>query len=62
MKLTELVDELDRLLNIHAIEDESANGLQVEGRAEVRRAGFAVDYSPELAIQAAADGMASSGE
>ncbi len=57
MKLTELVDELDRLLNIHAIEDESANGLQVEGRAEVRRAGFAVDYSPELAVQAAADGV-----
>ncbi|HQK86208.1 MAG TPA: Nif3-like dinuclear metal center hexameric protein, partial [Acidobacteriota bacterium] len=49
--------ELDRLLNLHAIEDESVNGLQVEGRAEVRRAGFAVDYSPELAVQAAADGI-----
>jgi dinuclear metal center YbgI/SA1388 family protein len=57
MKLTELVDELDRLLNIHAMEDDSANGLQVEGRAEVRRVGFAVDYSLELAAQAAADRM-----
>lgn len=57
MQLGELVAYLDRLLRVEEIEDESPNGLQVEGRGEVRRVGFAVDYSPELGRQAAADGL-----
>lgn len=51
-----LVRYLDELLDTHSIEDESPNGLQVEGRADVSRVAFAVDYSPEFAEAAAADG------
>jgi dinuclear metal center YbgI/SA1388 family protein len=57
MQLLELVNYLDQLLRVKEIEDESPNGLQVEGRGEVHRAGFAVDYSPELGRQAATDGL-----
>ncbi|MBP7866373.1 MAG: Nif3-like dinuclear metal center hexameric protein [Acidobacteria bacterium] len=56
MELKALVRCLDELLDTHSIEDESPNGLQVEGRAGVRRVAFAVDYSPEFAEIAAADG------
>lgn len=57
MKLDELVRYLDSLLRIDAIEDDSPNGLQVEGRPDVTRIGFGVDYCPELADRTAADGM-----
>ena len=43
MRRDELVEYLDDLLRIEAIEDSSNNGLQVEGVAEVRRLAFAVD-------------------
>lgn len=57
MKRTELTAYLDDLLSIDGIEDESPNGLQVEGKEEVRQVGFAVDYSLELAERAVADGL-----
>jgi len=57
MKLLDLVRHLDTLLRIDFIPDDSPNGLQVEGRPDVQRIGFAVDYCPELAERAAADGM-----
>lgn len=43
MKLTEVVAYLDGLLRPVAFSDSSNNGLQAEGRAEVRKVGFAVD-------------------
>ncbi|RPI53849.1 MAG: Nif3-like dinuclear metal center hexameric protein [Chloroflexi bacterium] len=45
MRRDELVEYLDDLLQIEAIEDTSNNGLQVEGAAEIRRLAFAVDAS-----------------
>jgi dinuclear metal center YbgI/SA1388 family protein len=45
MRRDELVEYVDDLLHIEAIEDTSNNGLQVEGAAEVRRLAFAVDAS-----------------
>jgi len=50
---TKLVRYLDDYLKIGAIPDKSLNGLQVEGRARIHRAAFAVDASLE-AIRAAA--------
>ncbi len=41
--LKEITSFLDRELAIKKFTDSSANGLQVEGRAEVRRVGLAVD-------------------
>ena len=52
--MTILVHYLDRYLRIDAFEDRSNNGLQVEGRGEVRRIGFAVDASLDAFRQAAA--------
>ena len=43
MKLEELVTYLDDYLRLEDFDDRSDNGLQVEGRREVRRVGFAVD-------------------
>jgi dinuclear metal center YbgI/SA1388 family protein len=45
MRRDELVEYLDNLLQIEAIEDMSNNGLQVEGAGEVQRLAFAVDAS-----------------
>ena len=42
-KLRDIVSWLDRELDVAGFEDSSANGLQVEGRAEVRKVGLAVD-------------------
>jgi dinuclear metal center YbgI/SA1388 family protein len=41
--LKQIVEFLDRELDIDGFTDSSANGLQVEGRADVRRVGLAVD-------------------
>jgi len=41
--LKQIASFLDRELDIAGFTDSSANGLQVEGRAEVRRVGLAVD-------------------
>ena len=43
MKLVELVDYLDDLLDVDEIKDSAHNGLQVEGPEEVNRLAFAVD-------------------
>jgi dinuclear metal center YbgI/SA1388 family protein len=50
---SQLVRYLDGYLKIASIPDSSLNGLQVEGRARIRRAAFAVDASLET-IRAAA--------
>jgi dinuclear metal center YbgI/SA1388 family protein len=42
-----LVDYLDGYLKVASIPDQSLNGLQVEGRAKIERAAFAVDASLE---------------
>jgi dinuclear metal center YbgI/SA1388 family protein len=41
--LMELVDYLDRYLEISSFQDTAENGLQVEGREHVRKVGLAVD-------------------
>jgi dinuclear metal center YbgI/SA1388 family protein len=54
----EIVTYLDRELRIKEIEDESCNGLQVEGKKTVRRVGLAVDASLrtyEKAVQSNCD-------
>jgi dinuclear metal center YbgI/SA1388 family protein len=43
MKRDELVEYLDELLEVKAIDDRSNNGLQVEGVEDVQRVAFAVD-------------------
>lgn len=45
MSRDRLVEYLDRYLNIATIEDDSPNGLQVEGNARVSKIAFAVDAS-----------------
>jgi dinuclear metal center YbgI/SA1388 family protein len=47
MGTSELSNYLDRVLNLRAVQDDSLNGLQVENRAEVDTAAFAVDVSVE---------------
>ncbi len=54
MQRDELVRWLDEYLNIRGFTDPSLNGLQVEGRAEVRRVGVAVDAALAIFEQAAA--------
>lgn len=56
MDLRRLVDYLDRYLALPEYDDRSNNGLQVEGRPEVARVGFAVD-----AGQRAFDGAIAAG-
>lgn len=53
MDLRTLVSYLDQYLQIRDFDDRSNNGLQVEGRAEVRRLGFAVDASLDAFHKAA---------
>ncbi len=43
MKLEELVDYLDNYLDIKSFKDSSSNGLQVEGKKNIRKVAFAVD-------------------
>jgi dinuclear metal center YbgI/SA1388 family protein len=52
--LAELAESLDALLDVRAIPDDSKNGLQVEGRREVRRIAFALDACLETIREAAA--------
>ena len=47
IKLKELVEFLDYELDIKNINDTSLNGLQVEGKQDIRRVGLAVDASIE---------------
>ena len=51
-----VVGLLDRTLRIREIKDTSCNGLQVQGAAEVRRVGLAVDACLEAYEKAAAAG------
>jgi len=53
MDLLQLVAEFDELLDADAVEDYCPNGLQVQGRRDVRRVVTAVSASRELFIQAA---------
>jgi dinuclear metal center YbgI/SA1388 family protein len=52
MDRTELVHYLDKYLHVTEIPDESKNGLQVEGREEVRRVALAVDACLEAFVKA----------
>jgi len=54
--LTDLVDYLDRYLDIRAFEDASENGLQVEGPEQVRKVGLAVDACLQAILMAAGKG------
>jgi dinuclear metal center YbgI/SA1388 family protein len=56
MKRDELVAYLDEYLKVGTIQDESQNGLQVEGPEQVYRAAFAVDACREAFEKAAAAG------
>ncbi len=56
MKLVELVEYLDRLLEPAKFRDYCPNGLQVEGRAEVRRVLTGVTASQALLDAAVAEG------
>jgi dinuclear metal center YbgI/SA1388 family protein len=56
MNLHELVTWLDGYLDIHAYDDPSLNGLQVEGAQEVRKVAVAVDSSMSTFEQAAERG------
>ncbi len=56
MRLAELVDHLDRFLQIRGFRDASLNGLQVEGSDSVERVGLAVDASLESILLAAERG------
>ena len=48
MNLLHVVSELDELLDVDAVSDYCPNGLQVEGREEIRRIVTAVSASIEL--------------
>jgi dinuclear metal center YbgI/SA1388 family protein len=54
MELQGLVRYLDEYLDIGGFADRSNNGLQIEGRSEVNRIGFAVDACQEAFDKAAA--------
>lgn len=56
MKRRDLVSYLDEYLGVHAMQDYSENGLQVEGADEVRHLAFAVDACQETIEGAAAAG------
>jgi len=55
MKLEQIVEYLDNLLNVKDIPDESLNGLQVANSGEVKKAAFAVDVSLASIEKAAAE-------
>ncbi|MEW6104096.1 MAG: Nif3-like dinuclear metal center hexameric protein [bacterium] len=52
MKLKDVCEFLDRELRTKDISDYSLNGLQVEGREDIEKIGFAVDGSQETFIKA----------
>jgi len=56
MKRDELITYLDEYLRVKEIEDDSQNGLQVEGPGEVRKVAFAVDGCQATFERAAAVG------
>jgi len=56
MKRDELITYLDEYLRVKEIEDDSQNGLQVEGPEEVTMVAFAVDGCRAACEQAIADG------
>jgi len=43
MLLNEIVDYLDEFLDIKNIQDSCKNGLEVEGKEEIKKIGFSVD-------------------
>jgi len=58
MKLEQLVLKLDNFLKTDEIEDKSQNGLQVEGKPEVKKISFAVDacmQSFQKAVESGSD-------
>ena len=55
-RLKDVCRYLDDLLNIHNVPDESRNGLQVEGSANVSRIAFMVNFSREGAEKAYEEG------
>jgi dinuclear metal center YbgI/SA1388 family protein len=60
MLLNELLNYVDRLLNVPAFDDYAPNGLQVQGRSEVRRIVGGVTASQDLidaAVQRQADAI-----
>jgi dinuclear metal center YbgI/SA1388 family protein len=57
MRCDKLIDYLDDYLRVGEIDDESLNGLQVEGPDEVERAAFAVDACLASFEQAVAEGV-----
>jgi dinuclear metal center YbgI/SA1388 family protein len=52
VKRDELVEYLNRRLDVDNIEDQSVNGLQVQGAAEVRKVGLATDAAIKVYRQA----------
>ncbi len=52
MKLHEIVEFLDDLLKIKEWQDKSNNGLQVEGREDVKKIAFAVDACMDVFVRA----------
>lgn len=56
LTLSELVDYLDRYLEVAAFQDNAENGLQVEGREQVCKVGLAVDACLEAIVLAAGKG------
>jgi len=52
MRLEDIVTFLDDFLGVREWEDKSVNGLQVEGREEVRKIAFAVDACMETFVKA----------
>ncbi len=52
MRLDEVVQFLDEFLGVREWDDKSKNGLQVEGREEVRKVVFAVDACMDVFVEA----------
>ncbi len=57
MKRDELVNFLNGIFSTHLGIEGGANGLQVEGKEEVKKVGFAVDYSLDLVSFAIRDNV-----
>ncbi|NUO79243.1 Nif3-like dinuclear metal center hexameric protein [candidate division KSB1 bacterium] len=57
MKTSELIQYLDAYLEINKIPDASQNGLQVEGKVEVKKLGVAVDACQDSIAAAVAAGV-----
>jgi dinuclear metal center YbgI/SA1388 family protein len=60
IKIKELTQTLNKYLNIYDYKDYGPNGLQIQGRAEVKKLAFAVSatkYSIEKAVEIGADAL-----